>query len=120
MKISADKKAVKGSQASVVLKSQHASGKTVKATIRVKVENKVKKLSATKKTIKIKKGKTVEENKKYATTDAVKVSSKIVNMTKASVKKKKITVFLKGKKKGTKNVTIQVGKKKVNVKMQVN
>lgn len=127
VKISADKKAVKGSQASVVLKSQHASGKTVKATIRVKVENKVKKLSATKKTIKIKKGKTVkvtlsvvEENKKYATTDAVKVSSKIVNMTKASVKKKKITVFLKGKKKGTKNVTIQVGKKKVNVKMQVN
>ena len=87
----------------------------------------MKKLSATKKTIKIKKGKTVkvmlsvvEENKKYATTDAVKVSSKIVNMTKASVKKKKITVFLKGKKKGTKNVTIQVGKKKVNVKMQVN
>ena len=103
MKISADKKAVKGSQASVVLKSQHDSGKTVKATIRVKVENKVKKLSATKKTIKIKKGKTVkvtlsvvEENKKYATTDAVKVSSKIVNMTKASVKKKQITVFLKG------------------------
>ncbi len=124
--VTADKKAVRGSMASVVLKSRNASGKIVKATIKVKVQNRVKKASATKKTVKVKKGKTVqvtlnvtEENKKYATTDEVKVSSRIVNMTKASVKKKKITVYLKGKKKGTKNVTLQVGKKKVKVRIQV-
>lgn len=126
VKIGVNKKAAKGSSASVVLKSKDASGKEVKATIKVKVQNKVKKLSAAKKTYKVKKGKTVkvtlnvtEENKKYATTDTVKVSSGLVKLAKTSVKKKKITVSLKGTKKGTKNVTIQVGKKKTKVKIQV-
>lgn len=126
VKISVNKKAAKGSSATVTLKSKNASGKLVKATIKVKVQNKVKKVSASKKTFKVKKGKTIkltlnvtEENKKYATTDTVKVSSSVVKLTKTSVKKKKITVSLKGKKKGKKNVVIQVGKKKVKVKIQV-
>ncbi len=126
VKISVDKKAAKGSSASVTLKSKDASGKTVKATIKVKVQNKAKKISASGKTVKVKKGKTVkvtvnvtEENKKYATTDSVKVSSGLVKLAKTSVKKKKITVSLKGTKKGTKNVTIQVGKKKTKVKVRV-
>lgn len=126
VKISVNKKAAKGSSASVALKSKNASGKTVKATIKVKVQNRVKKVSASKKNFKVKKGKTAkitlnvtEENKKYATTDTVKVSSGLVKLAKTSVKKKKITVTLKGTKKGTKNVTIQIGKKKAKVKIQV-
>lgn len=126
VKISVDKKAAKGSSGSVTLKSQDASGKTVKATIKVKVQNKAKKVSAAKKSCKVKKGKTVkvtlnvtEENRKYATTDTVKVSSSLVKLAKTSVKKKKITVSLKGTKKGTKNVTIQVGKKKAKIKIKV-
>ncbi len=126
VKISVNKKAVKGSSATVTLKSKNASGKAVKASIKVRVQNKVKKVTASKKTFKVKKGKTIkitlnvtEENKKYSTTDTVKVSSSVVKLAKTSVKKKKITVSLKGKKKGKKNVAIQVGKKKVKVKIQV-
>ena len=42
-----------------------------------------------------------------------------VALTKASVKKGKIVVSLKGKKIGNKKVTLQVGDKKVNVMVKV-
>ena len=126
VKITANKKAVKGSAATVTLKSKNGAGKTIKASIKVKVQNKAKKIAPTKKSITVKKGKKAKlvlkvtaQNKKKATTDAVKVSSGPVALVKKSSKKGKITLTLKGKKKGSKKITVKVGSKKVKVKARV-
>lgn len=126
VKITVNKKAVKGSAATITLKSKNAAGKYIKAAIKVKVQNKAKKVVAKKKTITVKKGKKIKfvlkvtaQNKKKATTDTVKVSSKLVSLAKKSIKKGKITLTLKGKKKGRKTITVKVGSKKVKVKAKV-
>ncbi len=126
VKIAVKKKAVKGSAATVTLKSKNGAGKTVKASIKVKVQNKAKKIAPAKKSITVKKGKKAKlvlkvtaQNKKKATTDAVKVSSSLVKIAKKSCKKGKITLTLKGKKKGSKKITVKVGSKKVKVKARV-
>ena len=59
------------------------------------------------------------ENKKKPTTDKAKVKGSNVALAKASAKKRKIVVSLKGKKKGTKKVALQVGDKKVSVMVKV-
>lgn len=126
VKITAAGKAEKGSAATVTLQSQNAAGKNVKTTIKVKVQNKTKKLSAEKKSLRVKKGKKTKlvlkvtaQNKKKATTDTVKLSSNLLALTKKSVKKGKITLTLKGKKKGSKKIMVKVGSKKVQVKVNV-
>lgn len=126
VKITVDKKAVRGSSASVTLKSKNAAGKNVSAVIRVKVQNKTKKLTVAKRSITLKKGhktkfvlRVTAQNKKRATTDAAKVSSGLVVLTKQSSKKGKIILTLKGKKKGSKKITFKVGSKKVKVKVRV-
>ena len=126
VKITVDRKAVKGSDATVTLKSRNAAGKDVKAAIMVKVQNKTKKLVTAKKSITVKKGKRTKlvlkvtaQNKKRATTDTVKVSSNLVALTKQSSGKGKITLVLKGKKKGHKKVTFRAGSKKIAVKVRV-
>ena len=126
VQITAGKKAVRGSMASVVLQSKNANGKTIKTVIDVKIQNKTKKLSAKKNFLTIKKGSKKKlvlvikaQNNNKTTTDTVKISSGIVSLTKSSVKKKKITLTIKGKKKGSKNVTIYVGSKKIKLKVKV-
>lgn len=126
VKVTAKKKAERGSSATVTLKSKNASGKTVKAALKVKVQNKVKKVVPAAKSVTLKKGKTKKltlkvtaQNQKKASTDKVKLSSSLVDITKTSVKKKKITVSLRGKKKGKKKATIQVGSKKVKITVKV-
>lgn len=129
VKIKAAKKAVKGSAATVTLTSKNASGAAVKATIKVKVQNKAKKIKAAKKSVSIKKGKTAKvtikvtkaENKKKAVTDTVTAKiKKIAKVTKTQVKKGKVIITLKAKKKGSAKLTVKVGKKaaKVNVKVK--
>ena len=59
------------------------------------------------------------ENNKKATTDSVKVSSGYVGLVKKKAQKGKITVTLKGKKKGSRKITIKVGSKKVKVTVKV-
>ncbi len=124
--ITADKKAVKGKAASLVLQSKNAGGSVVKAVVKVKVQNKVKKLSVKQKSIVLKKGGkkkivlTVKaQNNKMAVTDAVKISSKIVRLVKSSAKKKKVILTLRGEAKGEKQVLIRVGSKKVKVRVRV-
>lgn len=127
VKITAAKKATKGASTTVTLKSTNAAGKVVSAKIKVYIQNKAKKVKAAKKSVTVKKGKKVKvtlkvtaQNKKKATTDTVKVASnKLVKLAKSSAKKGKVVVTLKGKKKGTKKVTIKVGSKKVKVKVKV-
>lgn len=126
VQIAANKKAVRGSEASVTLSSRDADGKTVKAVIKVRIQNKAKKLSVKKKNLTLKKGHkkklvlTVKaQNDKKAITDTVKVSSGIVSLTKSSVKKKQVTLTLKGKKKGNRKITIKVGSKKIKVTVKV-
>lgn len=126
VQIKVDKKAVRGTGATVTLGSKNADGKKVQAAIKVKVQNKTKKLSVKKKSLTLKKGskrsialKVTAQNNKYATTDTVKITSRIVSLAKASVKKKKVTLTLKGKKKGSQKVVIRVGSKKVKVKVKV-
>ena len=126
MLVSADKKAVRGSAALVILRSKDASGNDVSAVIKVRVQNKTKKLQMKVKTLVLKKGgkkkftlNVTAQNKKKATTDAVRVSSRIVSLAKSSAKKKKVIVTLKGKKKGTQKVVIRVGSKKVRVTVKV-
>ena len=126
VRITANKKAVRGSEASVSLLSTDADGKKVKAVIKVRIQNKAKKLTVKKKNFTVKKGHkkklvlTVKaQNDKKATTDTVKVSSGIVSLTKSSVKKKQVTLTLKGKKKGNKKITIRVGSKKIKVTVKV-
>ena len=127
IKVTAPKKATKGKKTTITLKN--ANTKTAK--INVYVQNTAKKIKATKKSITIKKGKTKKytvkvtkaENKKKAVTDAVagkvKVTGKNVKFVKATAKKGKVVISLKGKKAGKKNVTIKVGSKKVKVKVTV-
>ncbi len=124
--VSADKKAVRGSAASVILRSKDASGRDVSAVIKVTVQNKTRKLRTKVKSLTLKKGgnkkitlNVTTQNKKKATTDAVRVSSRIVSLAKSSAKKKKVIVTLKGKKKGTQKVVIRVGSKKVRVTVKV-
>ena len=126
VKVTANKKAEKGSSATVTLKSKNASAKTVKATLKVRVQNKVKKAVLMQKSLTVKKGKTGKliikikvQNQNQRTTDSVKISSSLAGIVKTSVKKKKITVSLKGKKKGKKKVAIQVGSKKVKIMLRV-
>ena len=78
------------------------------------------------KSLTVKKGKTGKliikikvQNQNQRTTDSVKISSSLAGIVKTSVKKKKITVSLKGKKKGKKKVAIQVGSKKVKIMLRV-
>ena len=129
VKISAKKKAVKGSAAKVVLTSTNASGASVKTTINVAVQNKAKKIKAAKKSVTIKKGKTAKvvikvtkaENKKAAITDTVKATvKKVAKVTKTQVKKGKVIITLKAKKKGSAKLNVKVGsqKAKVNVKVK--
>ena len=124
--ITANKKAVRGSSASLVLQSKNAGGSVVKAVVKVKVQNKVKKLSLKKKTIVLKKGGKKKivlavkaQNNKKAVTDTVKVSSKLVRLVKSSAKKKKVMLTLRGEAKGEKQVLIRVGSKKVKVRVRV-
>lgn len=126
LKVTANKKAERGSSATVTLKSKNAAAKTVKATLKVRVQNKVKKAVPAQKDLTLKKGKTGEltikitaQNQKQLTTDSVKLSSSLAAIVKTSVKKKKITVRLKGKKKGKKKVSIQVGSKKMKIMLRV-
>ncbi len=126
VKITVAKKAVKGASATVTLTSVNAAGKTVKAKIKVTVQNKTKKLAA-KKTLKLKVGKkgsvsldvTAQNNKKPAT-DTVGISSKKVSLVKYSIKKGKVTLTLKGEKKGTEKITVKMGSKKVKLTVKVN
>ena len=124
--IKAAKKAVRGASTIVTLKSDAGNGKVKSAKIKVYIQNKAKKVKATKKSITLKKGKKAKltlkvtaQNKKKATTDAVKVSSKVVKLASTSAKKGKVVVTLKGKKKGSQKVTIKVGSKKVKVNVKV-
>lgn len=127
IKVTAPKKAVKGKKTTITLKN--ANTKTAK--IKVYVQNTAKKIKATKKSVTIKKGKTKNytvkvtkaENKKKAVTDAVagkvKVTGKNVKFVKATAKKGKVVVKIKGKKKGTRKVTIKVGSKKIKIRVKV-
>lgn len=129
--ITAAKKAVRGNSTTVTLKSKTSAGKIVSAKIKVTIQNPAKKVTAKKgtskkKPITVKKGRKVNvvlnvtaQNKKKATTDTVKVSSNIVKLVKSSTKRGKITLSLKGKKKGIKRVTIKVGKKSVRIYIKV-
>lgn len=126
VKITVAKKAKKGASATVTLSSANAAGKTVKTKIKVTVKNKVKKLTA-KKALKLKKGKkgnitlkVTAQNKKKPATDTVRISSKKVSLVKYKVKKGKVTLTLKGKKKGTEKITVKMGTKKVKLKVKVN
>ncbi len=128
VKISAKKKAVKGSKAKVVLTSTNASGASVKTTINVAVQNKAKKIKAAKKSVTIKKGKTAKvvikvtkaENKKAAITDTVKATvKKVAKVTKTQVKKGKVIITLKAKKKGSAKLNVKVGAKKAKVNVKV-
>lgn len=127
IKVTAPKKAVKGKKTTITLKN--ANTKTAK--IKVYVQNTAKKIKATRKSVTIKKGKTKNytvkvtkaENKKKAVTDAVagkvKVTGKNVKFVKATAKKGKVVVKIKGKKKGTRKVTIKVGSKKIKIRVKV-
>lgn len=125
VKITVAKKAAKGASATVTLTSANAAGKTVKAKIKVTVQNKAKKLAAKKK-LTLKKGKkgsvtlhvTAQNNKKPAT-DTVSIRSKKVSLVKYSAKKGKITLTLKGKKKGKEKITVKMGSKKVKLTVKV-
>lgn len=127
IKVTAPKKAVKGKKTTVTLKNAN----TKSAKIKVYVQNTAKKIKATRKSVTIKKGKTKNytvkvtkaENKKKAVTDAVagkvKVTGKNVKFVKATAKKGKVVVKIKGKKKGTRKVTIKVGSKKIKIRVKV-
>lgn len=126
VKITVAKKAVKGASATVTLKAVNASGKTVSTKITVKVQNKTKKVTSSKKKLTVKKGKTAKltlkvsaQNNKKPVTDTVTIKSKKVTLTSYTVKKGKLVLKLKGKKKGSENVAVQLGKKKVKVKVVV-
>ena len=124
--ITTAKKAVKGASATVTLKSLDAAGKTVSTKIKVTIQNKAKKVIAAKKSLTVKKGGTSKlvlyvtaENNKKATTDNVTVSSRNVGLVKKKTGKGKVTVTLKGKKKGRQKITIKVGSKAVKVTVKV-
>lgn len=116
--INVDKKAVKGASYNVTVTRGSAS-----AVIKVTVRNKAKAVKAakTKATIK-KKGKTTKivikvtkaENKKKAVTDSIKVKfskKKIAKVASIKAAKGKITITIKGLKKGKTKVNVKVGSK---------
>lgn len=126
VKITAAKKAKKGASTTVTLKSKNSAGKTVSAKITVKIQNKAKKVKAKKKSLSVKKGKTVKltlkvtaQNKKKPTTDTVKLTSKKLELVKTKAQKGKVIVTLGAKKKGKEKITIKLGKKKVKVTVKV-
>nr|MCR5624125.1 hypothetical protein [Lachnospiraceae bacterium] len=116
--------ATKGASANITLT---AGGKT--ATIKVTVENPTKKLKAKKKKVTVKANKTAKvvlnikaENKKKKTTDTLKASykpKKIAKVTSKSITKNKVTVKVKGLKKGKTKMTITIGAKKVTIDVKV-
>lgn len=125
--IKAPKKAVKGSSATVTLKSTNGD-KKVSAKIKVYVRNSAKKVKAAKKSITVKKNKTTKlvikaskvQNKKKAFADTITVKGKILKLTNVKYAKGKATLTLKGAKKAKKKaVTIKVGKKSVKIKATV-
>ncbi len=125
--IKAPKKAVKGSSATVTLKSTNGD-KKVSAKIKVYVRNSAKKVKAAKKSITVKKNKTTKlvikaskvQNKKKAFADKITVKGKILKLTNVKYAKGKATLTLKGVKKAKKKaVTIKVGKKSVKIKATV-
>lgn len=116
--INVDKKAVKGASYNVTVTRGSAS-----AVVKVTVRNKAKAVKAakTKATIK-KKGKTTNivikvtkaENKKKAVTDSIKVKfskKKIAKVASIKAAKGKITIKIKGLKKGKTKVNVKVGSK---------
>ncbi|MDE6615438.1 MAG: hypothetical protein K2K35_02650, partial [Lachnospiraceae bacterium] len=125
--IKAAAKAVKGSKATVTLKSTNAAGKTISAKIKVFVKNSTKKLKAAgSKTFIVKKGSKKQlvlgitaENKNKASTDQIKISSKLAVLKKATIKKGKAVLVLKGKKKGKGTLTVKAGNRKVKIKIRV-
>lgn len=125
IKITVNKKAVKGSTATITV-----TAGTKKATIKVTVQNKAKKVKAAKKSVTIKKkGKTVKAtfkvtatNKKKAVADTIKVTSKnkkVAKVTKTKVSKGKVVLTIKGLKKGKSVVTLKIGKKSAKVTVKV-
>ena len=122
IKVTAAKKAVKGTSGRFIV----ASGDK-KAVVTVKIQNKVKKAKAAKKTVTVKKGKktgvaikVTTENKKRATTDDVKVSvKKVAKVTRTVVINGKVTIILKGVKKGQTKMKVKVGSKTVKVTVKV-
>jgi hypothetical protein len=129
VKITVPKKAVKGASTTVTLKSTKLNGKAISAKVKVYVRNTAKKVKPAKKSITVKKNKTVKlvlnasgkiQNKKKPVAETVTVQGKVVKLTAVKYAKKKITVTLKGVKKAkNKAVTIKVGTKKVKVKATV-
>lgn len=125
VKISVPKSATKGATATVKVKSGSKS-----ATIKVAVQNKIKKATAAKKSVTVKKGKSVSvkvklqaTNKKKATTDTIKASvksKKVAKVTKTGkASKSSVTIKVKGVKKGKTTLTVKVGSKKVKVSVKV-
>ncbi|MGN1206220.1 MAG: DUF4430 domain-containing protein [Eubacterium sp.] len=89
-------------------------------------KNPVKKVVATKKTIKVKKGKmativlkVTAKNAKKVTTDSVKVSAKKIKVKKIVKEAGKITIKVKTMKKGKQVVKIKVGKVSTKVTMRI-
>ncbi len=126
VKITVAKKAARGASATVTLKASSASGKAASAKIKVTAENRTAKITSPKKALSVKKGKTEKlvlkvsaQNNKKPVTDLVKIKSKRVVLTGYTVKKGKLVLKLKGKKKGTENITVQSGKRKAKVKVIV-
>ncbi|MCR5624895.1 MAG: hypothetical protein K6G11_06570, partial [Lachnospiraceae bacterium] len=124
LEITVPASATKGASANITLV---AGGKT--AVIKVTVENLTKKLKAKKKKVTVKANKTAEvvfsikaENKKKKTTDTLKASykpKKIAKVTGKSITKNKVTLKVKGLKKGKTKMTITVGAKKAVVTVKV-
>lgn len=102
---------------------------TKKATIKVTINNPVKKVKAAKKKATVKKKKTVKltfkvtsYNKAKKTSDKITYKTskkKVAKITKKKVSSKKIIVSVKGLKKGTSKITVTIGKKKAVVTVKV-
>lgn len=100
-----------------------------KATIKVTINNPVKKVKAAKKKATVKKKKTVKltfkvtsYNKAKKTSDKITYKTskkKVAKITKKKVSSKKIIVSVKGLKKGTSKITVTIGKKKAVVTVKV-
>lgn len=128
VKISVPKKAVKGANTTVTVKSKKANGNAISAKIKVYVKNSAKKVKAAKKAITVKKGKktklvikaTKVQNKKKPFADTITVKGNVLKLQSVKYAKGKATLTLKGNKKAKKKaVTIKVGKKNLKVKATV-
>ena len=122
--ITVPKKAEKGASAKI----QVTVGKKA-AVINVTVQNPAKKIKAAKKTVTVKKKKTVTAkfkvtatNKKKAAADTIKATSqnkKVAKIVSCKVKKGKADVKIRGVKKGKTKVTLKIGKKSAKVTVVV-